>query len=206
MSSSEGSQALAARARSTATARRRMLDRALAIFGVAGDIAALNLAMVLAYWIRFRSGWLAVPKGEPLDQQAYLGAMVAVTAVWLVVFAWLDMYRPQRWTRALDEGYRVMIAAGAVLVVIMAMSFLYRSIEYSRLTAAMAFGIAVVLVMLLRALGLRLAAGLRRRPELRRRVAVLGAPDLERSLDRAEREIAFRSEDPAADAEQVRAL
>lgn len=187
------------------TVRRRRLDRALAIGGVVGDLAALNLAMILAYWLRFRSGWLPVTKGEPLTRDAYLGAMVAVSVVWLAIFAGLDMYRPQRWTRVLDESYRVLIGAVGVLVAVMAMSFFYRSFEYSRLTAGIAFVIAVLLVVAQRAVGLNLAASVRRRPAFRRRVAVL-APEGAELIDGREREQAYATDRPADDYQQVLAL
>jgi exopolysaccharide biosynthesis polyprenyl glycosylphosphotransferase len=155
--------------------RRRRLNAALSGAGVVGDVLALNTALVLAYWIRFRSGWLAVPKGEPLTREAYFGAMFAVTVVWLLVFNGLGLYRPQPWSGALDEAYRVLIAACVVLVTVLAASFLYRSFEYSRLTAGIAFVIAVAMVITLRTTGLKAAAAVRRRPGFRSRVAVLGA-------------------------------
>ncbi|MBI2301615.1 MAG: sugar transferase [Armatimonadetes bacterium] len=187
-------------------ARRRMLDRALALFGVLGDLAALNAAMLLAYWLRFRSGWIPVTKGEPLSRHAYYSAMLAVMAVWVVIFAWLDMYRPQRWTRALDEAYRVVIAAAAVLVAVMAASFLYRSFEYSRLTAAIAYVIAVVLVAALRAAGLWLSQSIRGREGFRRRVAVLGVPEAAGLLGGPERQVVMERADVAAAVPEVRAL
>ncbi len=193
---SESTPATTARRLATPVVRRRVLDRALTICGVLGDVALLQLAMTLAYWVRFRSGWIPVTKGEPLSRDAYLAALPAVTAVWVVVFAWLDMYRPQRWAQVLDEAYNVLIAAVVVLMVCLALSFTYRAAEFSRLTVALGFGIAVVLAVLARAVGLRLAASLRRRPELRRRVALLGVDDLAATLAGEDREIAFQG--PAA--------
>ncbi len=203
--SSTGAGAASGRIGARPTVRRRRLDRVLAIAGVLGDLAALNLAMILAYWLRFRSGWLPVTKGEPLTRDAYLGAMVAVSVVWLAIFAGLDMYRPQRWTRVLDESYRVLIGAVGVLVAVMAMSFFYRSFEYSRLTAGIAFVIAVLLVVGQRAVGLNLAASVRRRPAFRRRVAVL-APEGAELIDGQEREQAYATDRPADDYDQALAL
>lgn len=183
--------------------RRRVLDRVLTIFGVIGDLAALYAAMWAAYWIRFDSGWIPVTKGAPLTLENYVQAMLAVMLVWLVVFTWLDMYRPQRWIRALDESYRVAIAGGVVLLVVMALSFCYRAYEFSRLTAGIAYGIAVVLVSILRACGLRVASWLGSRPGFRRRVAVLGAPEVARRFKGHSRQVCFQSADPASGVPQV---
>jgi len=190
----------------TPTTRRRTLDHVLAVAALAGDLLALVLAMVLAYWLRFRSGLIPVTKGEPLTLDAYVRAMLAVTVVWVLVFAWLDMYRPQRWQRALDEGYRVQIGAGAVLVAVMALSFLYRSFEYSRLTAAIAFVIVIVLDALVRAGLVAVSHSLRRRPQYRARVAVLGALDVGRRLAGDFRDLVFESATPRADFGRVREL
>ena len=210
MSSSEHSTPASATtsspARATSTARRRTLDHVLALTAMAGDLLALLAAMVLAYWLRFRSGLIPVTKGEPLSLDAYVRAMLAVMAVWVLVFAWLDMYRPQRWQKALDEAYRVQIGAGAVLVAVMALSFLYRSFEYSRLTAAIAFGIVVVLDALVRAGLLAIGHNLRRRPEWRARVAVLGAIDVGQRLAGEFREVVFESTAPADELDRVRQL
>ncbi|MCC7490947.1 MAG: sugar transferase [Fimbriimonadaceae bacterium] len=190
----------------TPAVRRRWLDRALQLFGVLGDVAALQLALVLAYWIRFRSGVIPVTKGEPLSLVDYHRALWAINVVWLLVFAWLDMYRPQRWVSALDEAYRVLIAAGAVLLVLMAASFLYRNAEFSRLTVALAFAIAVLLVVLLRAVGLRLARQLARQPQFRRRVAVLGEVATADLCRGQAREVVFESPDGPAGLATVRDL
>ena len=173
--------------------RRRRLNRALSLAGVVGDAVALNLAMVLAYWVRFRSGWLAVPKGEPLTLQAYWGAMVAVTGVWWSLFGWLGLYRPRPWATALDEAYRVLIAAVGVLVASLALSFLYRSSEYSRLTAGLAFLMAVAMVMGQRAFGLRLVKRLLRQPGYRTRVALVGTPPEVREAIGDDREVVLEA-------------
>lgn len=185
-------------------ARRRLVDRALSWFGVVGDLFAVNAAMVFAYWLRFRSGWIPVTKGEPLTRDAYFGAMVAVSMVWLVVFAWLDMYRASRWRRVLDEGYRVLIASAIVLVIVMAMSFLYRSFEYSRLTAGIAAVVAVALAIALRAVGMKVARALRELPGSRRRVALLGVPELADRLASGDREVCYTCAEASAGLEEVR--
>jgi exopolysaccharide biosynthesis polyprenyl glycosylphosphotransferase len=186
-------------------ARRRALNLALALSGVAGDVLALNAGLVLAYWLRFRSGWLAVPKGEPQTLAAYYGALVAVTLVWLVVFAWLGLYRPQPWSGALNEAYRVLVAAAAVVVAVMAMSFLYRASEYSRLTAGLGFVFALGLVIALRVLGLQLTAALHQRAGWRTRVALLGASEL-REVVGPDRELVLTADAAAPVLDQVTAL
>lgn len=175
-----------------------MLTRGLRLLAVAGDIVAVNAAMIVAYWVRFRSGWLAVPKGEPLTQEAYLGAMVAVTVVQLIVFQLFDLYRVERWTSALDESYRVLIAGAAVFIGAVALSFFYREFEYSRLTVALAFALAVPAVSGVRAGGILLARRLRRRPAFRRRVALLGADDLAGELIGDDCDLVMQQSDPAA--------
>lgn len=178
-------------------ARRRLLNNALGVFGMLGDVLAINVSMVLAFWVRFHSGWLAVPKGQPATLGGYYGAMVAATLVWLVVFGWLGLYRPQPWTGPLDEAYRVLVGAAGVVVCLMAMSFLYRNFEYSRLTVLLAFVITLGVVIALRIVGLKVCNALARQPGSRPRVAVLGAAEVREVLG-ADREVVL-SEDAGAD-------
>lgn len=154
---------------------RRRFETLLVVVRIVLDAVAINAAFVLAWWIRFASGWLEAPLGQqPLEP--YLRALIVITLVWLLVFRACDMYRREAPRSAPDEFYRVLIAATLTMLGLMAMSFLYRGHEFSRLTILIAWVLSVLL-----AAGLRggLNAWVRHYQKSRarrRRVAVISLP------------------------------
>lgn len=109
------------------------------------DGIGLSLALLGAYWLRFESGWIPAPKGIP-PFSAYLRAWPAILLVAWAVFAWMGTYRPTKRLPPPDEFYEVLIGLSLTAVLLMALSFLYRDFEYSRLTLALAWGLGVVTV------------------------------------------------------------
>ncbi|HIE51708.1 MAG TPA: hypothetical protein EYP85_08095, partial [Armatimonadetes bacterium] len=144
---------------------------------VVSDALAVNASIALAYWIRFGSGWFPAPKGVP-PVENYLAAMFAVTAVWLLTFRACEMYREQVRPSLPDEFYRVTVAATLATLVLMALTFLYRGFEYSRLTAFFAWGLSIVLTTAGRWTVDALAQSLKRRGVWRTRLALLASPEI----------------------------
>jgi len=154
---------------------RRRFETLLVVVRIILDVAAINAAFVLAWWIRFASGWLEVPLGQqPLEP--YLRALIVITLVWLLVFRSCDMYRRAEPRPAPDEFYRVFIAATLTMLVLMAMSFLYRGHEFSRLTILIAWVLSVLLAAGLRGGLDAWARRYQRTRACRRRVAVISLP------------------------------
>ncbi len=116
---------------------RRLFTLVLA----AADLLLVNLSFLLAYWLRFS---FPAPRGVP-SIRPYLHGLIFASAVFLLVFRNLGLYRPRRGRSGItDEFYSTMIASSLAIMILMAITFFYRGFEYSRLVLMLAWGISTV--------------------------------------------------------------
>ncbi|MFH1681547.1 MAG: hypothetical protein ABIH26_13020, partial [Candidatus Eisenbacteria bacterium] len=103
-----------------------------AFVSVVADWLAVALALALAFWIRFDSGWIAVPKGVP-SFVSYLPGFLFTAFGWVILFAFLGLYDPRRAMAWGEESPLVLKGAVLGTLVMMSSAFLYRGVSYSRL-------------------------------------------------------------------------
>lgn len=116
---------------------------------LASDLILVNISFLLAYWFRFA---LPAPKGIP-PVVPYLHALFFVSAVYILAFRNLGLYRPRRGHLGItDEFYSTMLASSLAVLILLAITFFYRRFEYSRLVLVFAWGISVILLGTSRAL------------------------------------------------------
>jgi exopolysaccharide biosynthesis polyprenyl glycosylphosphotransferase len=71
--------------------------------------------------------------------------MIIASAVFLLVFQNLGLYRPRRGRLGItDEFYSIMVASSLAVLILMAITFFYRGSEYSRLVLILAWGISTI--------------------------------------------------------------
>ncbi len=117
--------------------------RSFTLVLLASDLVLVNVSFLLAYWIRFS---LPAPKGIP-PVAPYLHALFFVSAVYLLAFRNLGLYRPRRGHLGItDEFYSTMIASSLAVLILLAITFFYRRFEYSRLVLIFAWVISVILL------------------------------------------------------------
>ena len=133
-----------------------------AFFAAVSDGVATLLALGAAFWVRFVSGWLAAPKGIPAFS-SYLPGFLFTAAGWVVLFAFLGLYRPHRGLTRSDEALLALKGALLGALVTMSSAFLYRGVSYSRLFLLIAIPLAFIAVLLSRAVGRSVRSLLRRR-------------------------------------------
>lgn len=156
---------------------------------VAGDVVAVGLATLVAFWLRFEVEILPVTRGEaPLDR--YLDLVPFVAVVWPTVFYFQGLYQRRHARFRFDELARLAVASAFATLLLAAGLTFYRPPDdspsqlftYSRLFLVLLGVTSVVLVAGSRFL---LAAGLarmRRRRGLLQRVLVVGAGELGREV------------------------
>lgn len=85
---------------------------------VLGDIPALNLALFLVYWLRFRSG-LVVAELD-LSPVSYLVPALWITLYWLVIFAFSGLYKTIWDISRIDESISLFkaITLGVLLLAV----------------------------------------------------------------------------------------
>jgi exopolysaccharide biosynthesis polyprenyl glycosylphosphotransferase len=95
------------------------------------DAAGTSLALVLAYAIRFRSGWLPVPKGVP-PAEDYLLAWPLAVGISVLAYRYHGLYEPKRFDRLAREVLTLLKATGTALLVTVAVTFFARLQAESR--------------------------------------------------------------------------
>jgi exopolysaccharide biosynthesis polyprenyl glycosylphosphotransferase len=122
---------------------RRLLLGAM----VAGDILLINLAVAVAYWIRYDLQWIrAVAEYNYVSFWDYIPASLGLTALLLIVFQLDGLYRRRRgqsWMAEFPIILRGTLIGIALLIVFF---FLYRPYFYSRLLLVYSGALIVVLL------------------------------------------------------------
>lgn len=147
------------------------------------DIAMINLAMVIAYVLRYRLQWF----GDVIFDASltdYLPFSAFFTLA-IPLMLWLDKsYSNWRGRMWLDQVYRIANAVATALVISLAVAFVFRPLVYSRLLLLEAGLFMIVLVSLERAAALLMQAHLRRKGIGVRRTVIVGAGEVGRRVMR----------------------
>ena len=171
--------------------------RALASIYLINDVLASNLAMLIAWFLRFRFELIPVTKG-PQELATYAHLLPIVTIVFPLAFAVQGLYRVRPARSKSEEWVSVAIGCVVATVVFSGVLLWVRpgnpDVFYSRATLAIFMACAMVLVVVGRAV-VRWAVGYRHRTgrDLDR-VLIAGNGDLARAVaDRinAHRELGF---------------
>lgn len=150
---------------------------------VVSDILLVNVSMALAYWVRFDLEWFRDISYHH-DLSAYFPFSLLFTALMLLAFQMDRVYQQWRGCRWLDQVYRIINAAAKSVVVIMAVTFVLRPLQYSRLLLIEAGAIAVVLLSLARVMQNEIEGRLRAHGIGVSRVIIVGAGEMGRTVMR----------------------
>lgn len=130
----------------------KTLDHLLITLTVLFDLCFVATAIVVAYWVRFESGWtpevLALHKGgtPPLDDYFRLIPLMAI--IWLMTLKGLKLYRPEN-NATLSAFWTLCKAAGiALIATLAALFFIFHHDAYSRWVMLLASGFSLVWLFL----------------------------------------------------------
>ncbi|MCG9132600.1 undecaprenyl-phosphate glucose phosphotransferase [Candidatus Poribacteria bacterium] len=131
---------------------KKTLDHLLIALTVLFDFCFVATAIVVAYWVRFESGWtpeaLALHKGgtPPLDDYFRLIPLMAI--IWLLTLKTLGLYQPES-NATLSAFWTLCKAAGiALIATLAALFFIYHHDAYSRWVMLLASGLSLVWLFL----------------------------------------------------------
>ena len=126
----------------------KTLDHLLITLTVLFDLCFVATAIVVAYWVRFESGWtpevLTLHKGgtPPLDDYFRLIPLMAI--IWLMTLKGLKLYRPEN-NATLSAFWTLCKAAGiALIATLAALFFIFHHDAYSRWVMLLASGFSLV--------------------------------------------------------------
>ena len=131
---------------------KKTLDHLLIALTVLFDVCFVATAIVVAYWVRFESGWmpeaLALHKGgtPPLDDYFRLIPLMAI--IWLMTLKALKLYRPES-NASVSAFWTLCKATGiALIATLAALFFIYHHEAYSRWVMLLASGFSLVWLFL----------------------------------------------------------
>ena len=131
---------------------KKTLDHLLIALTVLFDLCFVATAIVVAYWVRFESGWtpeaLALHKGgtPPLDDYFRLIPLMAI--IWLMTLKALKLYRPES-NATLSAFWALCKATGiALIATLAALFFIFHHDAYSRWVMLLASGFSLVWLFL----------------------------------------------------------
>ncbi len=130
------------------TMNNKTLDHLLIAITVLLDICFIATAIVVAYWVRFESGWtpevLSLHKGgsPPLDD--YFRLIPLMVIIWLMTLKALKLYRPE--SNATFSAFWTLCKATGISLIgtLAALFFIYHHDAYSRWVMLLASGFSLV--------------------------------------------------------------
>lgn len=141
------------------------------------DLLMVNLALLLAFQLRFNSGVFDVQHSQPLE--AYYGVMVLQSILLPAVFATQGLYRLRRTVSWMDEFYSVFTSVSIMIALVAAISaFVTAEFDLSRLLLALSWLLSIVLITAGRAIHYAVARVLRARGVIEDRVLIVGSGDV----------------------------
>ncbi len=134
------------------TMNNKTLDHLLIALTVLFDLCFVATAIVVAYWVRFESGWtpeaLAFHKGgtPPLDD--YFRLIPLMVIIWLMTLKALKLYHPE--SNATLSAFWALCKAAiiALIATLAALFFIYHHEAYSRWVMLLATGFSLVWLFL----------------------------------------------------------
>jgi exopolysaccharide biosynthesis polyprenyl glycosylphosphotransferase len=159
-------------------AARRLLQPAI-------DAALIILAFYLAWVARYRLRLFAgVDPAFEAPFEAYIPFAVGAAVMLPALYAAAGVYAPRRGAGWLDQSSRIVNGTLTGLVILLAATFFFRPLVYSRLLLLEATALIIVLLSVERMIGRAIVARVRQRGIGIDRVLIVGAGDVGRAVMR----------------------
>ncbi len=162
------------------------------------DAALINLAIWLAWFIRYELEWAPGTTGEGFfyhPYNAYIPLAIVLTVLTIGIFRFEGLYAPRRARPFSDELYTLLNGATTAILLIMAITFFWRPLVFSRALYVYAALLIVVFLTIERLAQRLVYARLRQRGIGVDRVLIVGAGEAGRALMRnivAQPELAYQ--------------
>ena len=132
---------------------KKTLDHLLILFTVLSDICFIATSIVIAYWMRFESGWLdalALHKGGTPPFDNYIRLIPVTAIIWLVILNGFKLYSQEN-NDSLSSFWSLCKTACIALIGTLAvLFFIYHHVAYSRWVMLLAAGFSLVFLFFVR--------------------------------------------------------
>jgi Undecaprenyl-phosphate glucose phosphotransferase len=147
------------------------------------DLLLVGAAWMAAYLIRFHAPGLPEPPvAEVPDVARYAQVLPVILPIWLLLFRSRGLYQARRARSVGDEAWRIVVATGLGVLLLVSIGFFARTYDYSRLVILIFAGLSSTSVMASRGVGRQVLRELRRRGYNLRYMVIVGAGELARDV------------------------
>lgn len=150
---------------------------------VLSDLVLINVALVAAYWMRYELRWFA-EVGFQASLSDYVPFAVVLSILLPITFKLDGVYNNRRGQSWFDQMYAIVNATAKGTIVLLALTFAFRPLVYSRLLFLEAAVLIVFLTGISRFLKGNIEARLRRRGIGVERVLIVGGGEVGRTVIR----------------------
>ena len=161
---------------------RRWLSLAVAVT----DVLLINVAMAVAYWLRYNLQWFAaVDEAYLVPYRSFIPVSLALTVLLLGIYKLSGVYNQSRGASWFDEVYQLMTGtATGIILIVFVIVFFFRPFFFSRLVFFYA-GILITILLGICRLGRRMLRHYLRKKGLGvDRLLIVGAGEVGRTLMR----------------------
>jgi exopolysaccharide biosynthesis polyprenyl glycosylphosphotransferase len=109
-----------------------LANRTVRNLTIISDLVLINLAFAFSYVARYEYQWL-LPTTEIVPYSAYIGQQILLTVLLIITFSQNKVWRRRRGEFWIDEVSRVGYATAAGIALMMAFTFFFRPLAFSRL-------------------------------------------------------------------------
>lgn len=156
------------------------------VFWVLTDIFLINIAFILAYWLRYDLQlFRAVDPAFNVPYRVYLPFTALFTLLLILVYRQQGVYRLRRQISWFDEFYAIVNGTATGIVITIVIIFIYRRDFYSRAIFLYAGLLSVAILGLSRLLKVLLLRQMRRRGIGIRKALIIGAGEVGRTVMRS---------------------
>ncbi|WP_018753863.1 undecaprenyl-phosphate glucose phosphotransferase [Paenibacillus sanguinis] len=156
----------------------RKNQRFLTQLYILADFAAIQLAFLFAWWLKFSSGWIAYEQPLPIEIYAFWSVIYGAITVLMGVM--ISLYMPKRKKRFADEVWKIIQVHAMSLFILLGLMFFFRQVDISRHYLALYMIFNVVLITLYRYVLKNVLKQLRKKGFNKQFVLILGAGSLGR--------------------------
>ncbi len=150
---------------------------------VLSDVVLINVALVLAYLMRYELRWFR-ELGFDAPLSDYFPFAVILSILLPITFKLDGVYDSRRGQSWFDQVYAIVNATAKGVIVLLAITFVYRPLVYSRLLFLEAAALIIILLGLSRLIKGQVEARMRRRGIGVDRVLIVGAGEVGRAVIR----------------------
>jgi len=113
------------------------------------DAVWIALSWIIAYGVRFRTGWIPIYFGVP-SFETYLAHLPLVLVVWVAALTYGGAYRTERWWNSARERKALVRSSVVAMVLLVSIVYLSTKVELSRVFYACFYCLALVGLLAIR--------------------------------------------------------